>query len=354
MAKRRPAKKTKRRARRKKSALAAPAAEGPVTLKEARALALPRQPRRAVARAVAPGAGPTPEPVGKARKQFAKERREERKRRKREYAATMKIMKRRGARAAGAVAAASFQPLEVVAEGDSWFDYPKFLAGGIIPRLEGRLGVPILNLADPGDEVREMLGVEQRERLIECLKEGSPAGGAWDVLLFSGGGNDIVGDPMALWIRDFDPAKTPAQLIDQPRFATAMALVSAGYEDLIGLRDEHSPGTHLVFHGYDFALPDGRGVCFLGPWLKPTFELRKFPEDIASSWRVVREMLLQFATMLTALTARPKVSFINGQGTLEPKRASWDNELHPEKAGFNAFADLFHAHLKGLFPNRVA
>ena len=46
-----------------------------------------------------------------------------------------------------------------------------------------------------------MLGVEERAILTEHLTNGCPAGGPWDVLLFSGGGNDIVGNPMALWVR---------------------------------------------------------------------------------------------------------------------------------------------------------
>jgi hypothetical protein len=65
-------------------------------------------------------------------------------------------------------------------------------------------------------------------------------------------------------------------------------------------------------------------------------------------------MLQQFAAMLTALARQPRVAFINGQGTLNPQPASWHNELHPNQAGFDAFANLFHARLKALFPNRVA
>jgi hypothetical protein len=33
--------------------------------------------------------------------------------------------------------------------------------------------------------------------------------------------------------------------------------------------------------------------------------------------------------------------FLPTQGTLEPVVGSWDNELHPGKAGFNTFAQQF-------------
>ena len=127
----------------------------------------------------------------------------------------------------------------------------------------------------------------------------------------------------------------------------------AGYEYLIALRDKLSPATHLVFQGYDFAIPDGRGICNVGPWLKPTFDLRGFPTQDAGT-EVVHEMLRQFAAMLTALATQPKVTFINAQGTLPPKKSSWHNELHPVQGGFEQFADIFYQELKVLFPSRVA
>lgn len=320
------------------------------------------------ARAARKGAAPpaSPAPVGAERERLEQERRDEFARRIKEYKATMEIMKKRGARRSRSKRAdrpkgterapesEAFAPLQIFAEGDSWFDYPiPFFGGGIITRLEGRLGVPILNLAKAGDEVRYMLGVEERIILTEQLTNGCPAGGPWDVLLFSGGGNDIVDNPMALWVKDWDPAVPPIGHIHKPRFDNAVALVRAGYEDLIDLRDQLSPGTHLVFHDYDFAIPDGRGICGFGPWLEPTFNLRKFPLGPARH-EVVKAMLLQFAAMLNTLAAAPKVTFINGQGTLTAKPSSWHNELHPSKAGFEKFADLFEAKLKVLFPDRVA
>jgi hypothetical protein len=67
---------------------------------------------------------------------------------------------------------------------------------------------------------------------------------------------------------------------------------------------------------------------------------------------VVKVMLQQFAAMLASLATQAKVTFINGQGTLRPN--SWHNELHPTKAGFEKFADIFYRELKKLYPDRVA
>jgi hypothetical protein len=246
------------------------------------------------------------------------------------------------------------QPLQIFAEGDSWFDYPvPFFGGGIIPRLENLLGVPILNLAKAGDEVRFMLGVEERKLIIKQFPKGCPAGGPWDAMLFSGGGNDIVDNPMALWVKNFDPNIPIEAHLNLPRFDTALALVRAGFEDLIELRDSLTPSTTLIFHGYDFAIPDGRGICHLGPWLKPTFELRRFPAEAATA-SVVKDMLLRFATMLAQLAAAHRqVVFVNAQGTLAPVSSSWHNELHPTKKGFQQFAERFQVELKQLFPQKV-
>ena len=214
-------------------------AAGPVTLAQARALAKVRAPlERGAKLALEPA---SPATVGLARRKLEQKQKLERRTRIKEYKATLAIMKKRGVKGlapravkGGRAPKAAARPLQVFAEGDSWFDYPvPFFGGGIIPRLEDKLGVPILNLAKAGDEVRYMLGVEERKILIEQFTNGCPAGGPWDAMLFSGGGNDIVDNPMALWIRDFNATLPPAALIHQARFDAALALVRAGYEDLI-------------------------------------------------------------------------------------------------------------------------
>jgi hypothetical protein len=333
---------------------------GPVTLDEALALAAARAPRKAIRRG--PVMKATPATVGQERQDLEKAEQRERQRREDEYKAAMQIMKKHGAaaapekarrRAAGAAKTIS-KPLQIFAEGDSWFDYPvPLFGGGVIKRLQRRIGIPILNLATAGDEVRFMLGVKERRSLIEQLTNGCPAGGPWDALLFSGGGNDIVDNPMVLWINDFNTQLPPAEHINQPRFDTALALVRYGYEDLIALRDKLCPTTKLILHAYDFAIPDGRGICNHGPWLQPTFKMRKIVNQ-SFAFDVVKAMLQQFAALLQALASNhPNVDFINAQGTLAPVKASWHNELHPEKKGFERFADIFHTHLRTQFPDKV-
>jgi hypothetical protein len=358
-------------------------AEGAVTLEQAKALIAARAPMRSAAAAAAGNQAsaapeaPTLGEVARDRKQLKQAQRRERKQRIQDYKAVMQLMQQRGvkgiptaakavkaakaAKPAGAgpsapraPAAAAAAPLRILAEGDSWFDYPvPFFGGGIVPRLEKLLGLPILNMAKAGDEVRFMMGVEERKQMTQRLRDGSPSGGAWDVLLFSGGGNDIVSNPMALWVRDFAQGTPPEKLIHRARYDAAIAIVRAGYEDLIAMRDSLSPQTQLVFHAYDFAVPDGRGICHIGPWLKPTFDLRGFPSQQAG-FQVVKLMLSELAKMLSELeTTHPNVSFVNGQGTLAPVPENWHNELHPSKQGFQQFAGLFHTRLKALFPNRV-
>jgi hypothetical protein len=361
-----PPKKTKTMPERSQSVIPA---EGPLTLEQARSLVAEPKVKQSV-RSAATKRGLTASTVGiapvkltlaeagKQRLAFSKQQDEERARRIREYSRVMSLLKNRGVKGLrrhglAGVAAATAAPLQILAEGDSWFDYPvPLFGGGVIPRLERLLGVPILNLAKAGDEVRFMLGVEERKILSHQLQQGNPAGGPWDVLLFSGGGNDIVDNPMALWIRDFDPQLPAAAHLIQPRFDAALALVRAGYEDAIAFRDRFSPKTHLVFHTYDFAIPDGRGICFQGPWLRPAFDSHGFPKTGTVARDVVRTMLTQFAAMLAGLET-DNVTVINGQGTLSPVPASWHNELHPSSTGFDKFAKLFRTKLKALFPGRV-
>lgn len=281
------------------------------------------------------------ERIGREQKRLAARYMAEREHRIKVYEAAYKALKTHGVR--GEPKAVGLPPLRIVAEGDSWFDYP-LSDGGIIPRLEKRLGVEILNLAEAGDEVRFMLGVKQRKLLEKALKKPEP----FDLLLFSGGGNDVVDNPMCLWIKQWQPGQPP---LDATRFGAILSVIRAGYEDLIEIRNRVNPNTWIFIHAYDFPIPDGRGVCFKGPWLKPSLDYRGVP-SLNDRIAVARTMLEEFARMLLSIESAPnRVKFVRTQGTL--RASQWANELHPTDEGFDAMTDLFHQAIKAQFPGRV-
>lgn len=246
-----------------------------------------------------------------------------------------------------AAALADTRPLRILAEGDSWFEYPvPGGGGGVIEQLEKLIKVKILNMAHHGDEARHMLALSQRKAIIKRLSDPAIT---FDVLLFSGGGNDLVGDEFVLWLRDAHAGAPPEELLDGPRLDAILGVVEGAYRDLIAIRDQYSPNTRLFLHGYDFPRVTGKGVCGIGPWLKPSLDFRG-TTDPATQFQVVRVLLRRFGQMLQGLASPPKsVFYVPTQGALDPD-SDWANEIHPTRNGFKKIAERFRDALRMHFP----
>ena len=254
-------------------------------------------------------------------------------------------------------AAGGAPPLNLVADGDSWFDYT---LGGDFPgdhtdvlaqlRAIGQPQPRILSLAHYGDTTRVELGLTRRRRLVKALSD--PRNGKVDAILMSGGGNDIVADALPIWLnRSSAVGGDPAKGLSEERFAGALAGVRAGYESLAELRDLHAPGTPIFVHAYDFAIPNGVGVYCIGPWLKPGLEYAGWT-DLKGGTVIIHTMLARFGAMLQSFAAAtPDVVFVDTQGTLAANQ--WANELHPDPAGFKLIAAKFRKALAARFPGRV-
>ena len=164
----------------------------------------------------------------------------------------MEIMKKRGARRPRSKRADKTKGREPAPEGEAFMPLQIFAEGGFMvrlpcsllwrrdhPRLETRLGVPILNLAKAGDEVRYMLGVEERIILTEQLTNGCPAGGPWDVSC------SPAAEMMSSIIRWRCGSGIGIQLcLDRSHQQTTLPNRwhwCTGYEDLIELRDKDRP-----------------------------------------------------------------------------------------------------------------
>ena len=172
--------------------------------------------------------------------------------------------------------------LACLAQGDSWFNYSA-CGRSIITDLEGMLGDKggFYNLAQPGRLMRDMLTGQLRKDFEEELSKGLGRKYPWNVVLLSGGGNDICGNGTFVdWLEEYDGGAAP-----EPYIASAFRMELKHLEDLYDeaatLVATRAPAARLFVHGYDFAIPDGRCVqvlrhCFAGPWMRPAFEKRGF------------------------------------------------------------------------------
>lgn len=236
----------------------------------------------------------------------------------------------------------------ILCEGDSWFAYPDPTIGNVPFRIDRMGDYNILNLAASGDEAVNMLSPRQRAQLEHCLGDY-----AFDMLLFSGGGNDIVAEHLPPLLRRKTAARDWLGCIDQPALAARIAEVRAAYEQLIEIRDRLRPDCVIVTHDYDYPVPSDTGVCGLGPWMKPAM-VAKGITQARDQRRIARHLIEQLTAMQQDLAAASggSVVFVKTSGTLAA--GEWANEIHPNVTGFRKIASCYWDVLEQQFPDYTA
>jgi hypothetical protein len=258
-------------------------------------------------------------------------------------------------------------PLDFLAIGDSWFEYPLNGNGPslgntaiVAPSQLGSMGSPppqILNQALHGQATTAVLSYENQETLISLLQDPDQ----WlnqqthlpDAILLSAGGDDIVGDQLAIYL-DYGGGGLNAQ-----RFQGVLNSVQASYMDLFAFRDIFAKGVPIVAHCYDYAVPNNvHPVCVAAAWLYPSLTFAGY--DYNEGLTIVGQMIDRFHDLLVALAANPAYNFsvIDTRSTLTRDASQpngWANEIHPYPPGFTALANKFLIGLRGMpnFANRI-
>ena len=240
----------------------------------------------------------------------------------------------------------------LVAEGDSWFDYP---FNDVLQMLEDEHGFDVESVAHKGDNVEDMAFSSSQltdftRRLEKLLRDGKIP----RAILLSGGGNDIAGSELAMLLNH---ARSPISgfsdsvlrgVIDERIRVSYIAIISGVTticESYLGRR------IPIIVHGYDYSVPDGRGYLggfwvLPGPWLDPSFRKKGFG-DRAKNTSMMKELMDRFNDMLrSAVTSAgfDHVTYLDLRGTLSNAsnyKTYWANELHPTKAGFRLVAEKF-------------
>jgi len=251
-------------------------------------------------------------------------------------------------RAAGSPANAG----TLVAEGDSWFDYPW---DDVLRMLEDRHGYDVESVAHAGDEVQAMAysggQLEEFTRRIErLLRQGTVP----RAILLSGGGNDVAGDQFGTLLNHVSAPEpglnehVVSAILDE-RVRSAYVTILRAVSDVCRVR--LGSEIPILVHGYDYAVPDGRGFLggwwiLPGPWLEPGFREKGY-EDMQQRKAIIRQLIDRFNAMLqnvVALRDFKHVRYVNLRRTLDsgPRyKDFWANELHPTGRGFAAVAERF-------------
>lgn len=250
-------------------------------------------------------------------------------------------------------------PLMLLAHGGSWFDYSchgntytPLSPTDIIVHLR-EMGNPppkILNLSHYGDATTDEMGLQKQKRLIKALSDPNNwLTGRPDAILFSGGGNDIAGDPFCIYLNYKDSGLSG---LDADRFAGRLASIQASYFDLFLFRDRYAKGVPIFGHGYDNARPMQPHPPCMGPWIRPSLEFTQWNDEEGAA--ILLDALTRFRRTLTDLEGSPKkydFTVVHTEGTLT--KTDWANELHPHPKGFGKLARKFLSSLQYRFQGRI-
>lgn len=238
----------------------------------------------------------------------------------------------------------------VLSEGDSWFSYSDVIGRLDDPSAQGNAKAQrawaLLRLEKAGDEVLTILSGAQRSRLRVYLKR-------WkvDALLFSGGGNDIIGADFHPLLRPWSAGAEAKDLIAFSRFERRLQQIADCYRELLDLLSDAGQTTKVFVNSYDYVIPSKKGAVYVGPfkvagpWLQPALDERKVPKSL---WADVVKLLIDaFAAAIDQVAAEPRgagrLIRVETRGVVGKR---FQDEIHPDNDGARRVGMTFEAALR--------
>ena len=236
----------------------------------------------------------------------------------------------------------------LLAEGDSWFDFP---FTDVLCELEDEHGYDVRSVAHKGDTIESMAYHGQLAAFGRLARKHARRKETPKAVLVSGGGNDFAGPELAMLLNHSlspEPGLAMGAVRDvfHNRIRLAHATVLSGVIEHCRLA--FGRDVPVLVHGYDYAVPDGRGVFGLsflpGPWLEPVLRAKGF-KDLDAGRAIVRTLINELNNMLRDLADerpfRGIVHHVDLRNTLahdDGYRKDWQDELHPTTKGFKKVA----------------
>lgn len=243
----------------------------------------------------------------------------------------------------------------LVSEGDSWFQFP-ILLSDVIDNLQDDFNIWSVDAA--GDTLQNM--VHDNAEYLAALRRNA---GKVRAFLFSGGGNDVIGEDargepvIGQILRRFEAGRPAGWYLDTPAVEQKFRFIEDCLRRVFESVGREFPGLPIICHGYDYAIPGGGpgdtrrpGWAAADKWLgKPMGEMLGI-RDHALQREIVRGLIDRLNEIQARLCGGG-----NGSGQfphawhVDARRlvgGRWADELHPTSEGFGAVAGVVKARLR--------
>ncbi|MGY5355016.1 hypothetical protein [Wenyingzhuangia sp. IMCC45467] len=253
----------------------------------------------------------------------------------------------------------------ILSEGDSWFQYPKFITD-IIDHLNKGSSYAIKSHGYGGDWISNILFENEYIEDLSLIKP--------DVFLISGGGNDIVGGhrlaqllnkrneivvPKNLDLTKHEDKMKFSEVALNKEFFGLLKLFKIQYKllfkDVLGDNSKFL-NLKIITQGYDYPIPSSKKGFGLNPlqlfkpltnvfmrngrWLNEPLLLRGYVNS-AEKEAIAYSLIEKFNEVLVALAENYKnVYHIDSRGAVN-KYKGWYNELHPTSKEFKKISKTF-------------
>lgn len=237
----------------------------------------------------------------------------------------------------------------LVAEGDSWFEYP--FSQDIIMQLSAKYAV--LGLAKAADSFEE---VNAQNELMPTLAH-PPLGKPFHIVMLSLGGNEVMGH-IEDFVLNFQLGRPDEDYVDFAAFNPMLANVRAKLASIVKKIVDNG-AQHVILHGYDY--PDARLPPDLGEpangsqWIGPPLKVHRNIESLPTYRCAANMMLDRFNAMLQTFAQQPehqgRVHYVSLLGTIgikdhhhdpvPPQKSLWNDEIHGNDKGFARVAKKF-------------
>jgi len=248
----------------------------------------------------------------------------------------------------------------LLAEGDSWFHFPLFLRDVVLQLSADHLVWP---LGAAGETLQNMVFGRPGETEPAYLRALGEWGAQARAFLFSGGGNDLIGEEpngapaIAQFVRAYEPRRSAVWHIDTAEFARRIVLYEASFRHMITEIATRLPNLPIVIHAYDYVLPcpfDGRDRRRPHWMARDRFFGAVFPRlgiVVGLQAAILRKVVDAMNAVQRKLAGGnvaggsfAQVFHVDLRGALG--FADWADELHPTNAGYAKVSERFRRTLR--------